>query len=140
MKKKLHEFVFCSGKGLYSAFYENILTTTRNFEKQIRLQIFFLFYVKPLRDLHSEELSSDSSFPYLLALLPIFGPTSRRQECALENNLESILPNFFLRKMNIFSVFVVKLKCFCSMRKYCLFFEMAMLNSKNQKNKEIKVW
>jgi hypothetical protein len=28
----------------------------------------------------------------------------------------------------------------CSMRKYCLYFEMAELKSKNQKNKEIKVW
>jgi hypothetical protein len=28
----------------------------------------------------------------------------------------------------------------CSIRQYCLYFKMAKLKSKNQKNEEIKVW
>jgi hypothetical protein len=53
---------------------------------------------------------------------------------------ESILPNFFLRKTKIFSVFSLLSWSVCRMRKYCLYFEMAKLKSKNQKNEEIKVW
>ncbi len=43
-------------------------------------------------------------------------------------------PNFFLRKKMLLSLSV------SSMRKYCLYFEMAKLKSKNYKNEDIKVW
>ncbi len=55
-------------------------------------------------------------------------------------NLESILPNFFLRKTKIFFCFLLLSLSVCNMRKYCLYFEMAKLKSKNRKNEEIKVW
>jgi hypothetical protein len=45
---------------------------------------------------------------------------------------ESILPNFFLRKMKIFCFMLLSLSV-CSMKKYCLYFEMAKLKSKNRK-------
>ncbi len=45
--------------------------------------------------------------------------------------LESILPNFFLRKMKIFFHFSLLSCSVCSIWKYCLYFKMAKLKSKN---------
>ncbi len=56
-------------------------------------------------------------------------------ECFL---LVSILPNFFLRKTKIFFHFSLLSLSVCSMRKYCLYFEIVKLKSKNQKNEEIR--
>jgi hypothetical protein len=51
---------------------------------------------------------------------------------------ESILPNFFLHKIKIFSVFYLLSLNVCSIRKYCLYFKMAELKSENRKMKKSK--
>ncbi len=54
-------------------------------------------------------------------------------------NLESILPNTFLHKTKIFFCFLLLSLSVCSMRKYCLYFEMAKLKSKNWKIEEFSL-
>jgi hypothetical protein len=53
---------------------------------------------------------------------------------ATKRNQESILPNFFLCKTQIFFRFLLLSLSVCSMRKYCLYFEMA--KQKKQKSEK----
>jgi hypothetical protein len=46
---------------------------------------------------------------------------------------------FFFVKRKFFLFFLLSLSV-CSIRKYCMYFKMAKLKSKNWKNEEIKVW
>ncbi len=47
---------------------------------------------------------------------------------------------FFFVKWRFFLHFSLLSLSVCSIRKYCLYFQMAKLNSENWKNEEIKVW
>ncbi len=56
----------------------------------------------------------------------------------LQLTLSQSYQTFFFIKRRFF-LLLLSLSV-CSMRKYCLYFEMAKLNNENLKNEEIKVW